>query len=61
MLTPDLLPTAEVARLLGRDVRTVHRLVARGDLTPAFKGPGLRGALFFRRSDVAHYLLASAA
>jgi hypothetical protein len=52
MTTPDLLPTAEVARIYGCDVRTVHRLVSRGRLTPAIKAPGKRGALMFRRSDV---------
>lgn len=50
--TPDLIPTSEVARIYGCDVRTVHRLVQRGRLTPAIKAPGLRGALLFRRSDV---------
>lgn len=50
--TPDMIPTAEVARIYGCDVRTVHRLVKRGRLTPALKAPGLRGALLFRRSDV---------
>lgn len=50
--TPDLIPTAEVARIYGCDVRTVHRMVARGVLTPAIKAPGKRGALLFRRSDV---------
>ena len=47
-----MIPTAEVARIYGCDVRTVHRLVARGRLTPAIKAPGLRGALLFRRADV---------
>ena len=50
--TPDLLPTAEVASIYGCDVRTVHRLVERGRLTPAIKAPGKRGALLFRRADV---------
>lgn len=50
--TPDLLTAAEVATIYGCHVRTVHRLVQRGDLTPAIKAPGLRGALFFRRADV---------
>lgn len=48
----DLIPTSEVARLRDVDVRTVHRWVARGELTPAVKAPGLRGAYLFRRSDV---------
>jgi len=50
--TPDLLPTSEVASIYGCDVRTVHRLVERGRLTPAIKAPGKRGALLFRRTDV---------
>lgn len=50
--TPDLITAAEVARIYGCHVRTVHRLVERGDLEPAMKAPGLRGALFFRRNDV---------
>lgn len=50
--TPDLLTTAEVASIYGCHVRTVHRLVERGDLSPAIKAPGLRGSLFFRREDV---------
>lgn len=49
---PDLLTAAEVARIYGVHVRTVHRMVAKGDLSPAIKAPGIRGALFFRRSDV---------
>ena len=52
MPTPDLIPTSEVARIYGCDVRTVHRLVARGRLTPSIKAPGKRGALLFRRGDV---------
>lgn len=48
----DLVPTAEVARILGRDVRTVHRLVASGQLTPAVRAPGIRGALLFDRADI---------
>lgn len=52
MPTPDLITAAEVARIYGCHVRTVHRLVERGDLEPAMKAPGLRGALFFRRNDV---------
>jgi excisionase family DNA binding protein len=50
--TPDLITTAEVARIYGCHVRTVHRLVERGQLEPAIKAPGLRGTLFFRRDDV---------
>jgi DNA-binding transcriptional MerR regulator len=48
----ELIPTAEVARRLGRDVRTVHRWVDAGRLVPAVKTPGIRGALLFRPRDV---------
>lgn len=50
--TPDLIPASEVARIYGCHVRTVHRLVAKGDLTPAIKAPGAKGAFLFRRVDV---------
>lgn len=53
MTAPEYLPTAEVARALGVEVSTVHRMVTRGDLTPAFKAPGLRGAYLFSPADVA--------
>ncbi len=52
MTTPDLLSAAEVARIYGCHVRTVHRLVAKGELPPAIKAPGSRGAYLFRRADV---------
>lgn len=48
----DLLPTAAVARRLGMDVRTVHRLVKRGQLVPVIKGEGIRGAYFFDARDI---------
>lgn len=48
----DLIPTSEAAALLGVHVRTVHRHVRAGDLTPTVKVPGLRGALMFDRRDV---------
>ena len=50
--TDELCPTAEVAERLGVSIKTAHRLVARGDLVPVAKIPGIRGAFFFRRSDV---------
>lgn len=49
---PILLPTAEVARIYGKDVRTIHRMVDRGVLVPAIRAPGPRGAMLFRREDV---------
>jgi DNA-binding transcriptional MerR regulator len=48
----QLLPTSEAASILQCDVRTIHRLVRRGQLTPTLKAPGLRGAYMFRRADV---------
>lgn len=53
METADLISTAEAARLLHRSPRTVHRLVASGDLTPAVVAPGgFAGSFLFRRADV---------
>lgn len=52
MPNPDLIPTADAAQILGCHVRTVHRFVESGDLKPAVRMPGLRGALMFRRADV---------
>lgn len=48
---PDL-TTSEVAERLGVSVSSVHRLIARGVLTPRLKLPGVRGAYLFRRRDV---------
>ena len=47
-----LLTTAEVATLTGVSVKTVVRWVAAGDLTPATKLPGLRGAFLFDPATV---------
>lgn len=50
---PDLIGTAEAARILDRSHRTIHRLVHAGDLTPAMTAPGGRvGVFLFRRADV---------
>jgi excisionase family DNA binding protein len=50
---PDLIGSAEAARILGKSQRTVHRLVQSGDLTPAFTAPGgFAGAFLFKREDV---------
>lgn len=48
----DLIPTSEAAEYLRRDVRTIHRWVESGRLTPVFKAPGIRGVRLFRRSDI---------
>ena len=51
--TEDLIGTAEAARILGRSPRTVHRMVATGDLTPALTAPGgPSGSYLFRRAEV---------
>lgn len=47
----DLVTTAEVAALLRVHVRTVHRMIETGKLTPTAKAPGLRGAYLFSRED----------
>lgn len=50
-----LLTTSEAANILGSSPRDVARLVKRGDLVPAVKAPGLRGAMFFEPKEVEHY------
>lgn len=46
-MTADLLGTTEAAALLGVSVRTIHRIVTRGHLTPITKLPGSTGAYLF--------------
>lgn len=48
----NLLSTKEAAETLGESIRTVTRLANAGTLRVEMKAPGLRGAMFFRRSDV---------
>lgn len=48
----DLLSTAEVARDLNVHRATLTRMVQAGDIKPAIKGAGLRGAMFFYPSEV---------
>lgn len=48
----NLISTASLAKKWGVDVRTIHRMVARGQLTPYIVGPGERGAYMFRAEDV---------
>lgn len=43
----DLITAADAAAILDRPRRTVIRLVERGDLKPAMKLPGIRGAYLF--------------
>jgi hypothetical protein len=52
----DLISSAEVAQRLGCDVRTVHRKVLRGQLTPLGKIDGLRGAYLFDAAEVARLI-----
>lgn len=51
-MSHDLLGTTEAAERLGLSVRTIHRLVARGHLSPATKLPGSTGAYLFAAADV---------
>ena len=48
----DEITTNQAARLHGVSVATITRMVARGELHPVSKRPGLRGAFTFRRRDV---------
>lgn len=52
MSKPDLLTTADVAQILGVNVRTVNRMADDGRLRVAVKLPGLRGPRLFDRADV---------
>lgn len=47
MFNAPLTSTREVAQRLGITVRSVARIVERGELTPAAKAPGPRGAFMF--------------
>lgn len=48
----DLLSTRDVAERKNVTTTTVARWVAAGRLTPAFQGPGIRGAMFFTPASV---------
>lgn len=48
----ELIGAAEVARIFGVSVKTVHRWADAGILPVAAKAPGLRGARLFRAADV---------
>jgi excisionase family DNA binding protein len=49
----DLITTPQAARLLGCSVRTIHRLIVSGNLTPIMRAnDGPNGAYLFARGDV---------
>lgn len=50
--SPDLVGAAEASQISGKDRRTIHRMVTRGDLPYVKKLDGLRGAYLFNRSDI---------
>jgi len=59
MPTSALIGSTETARRLGCDVRTVHRMVRAGRLTPRQKLPGRTGSYIFDAADI-DVLLATA-
>lgn len=51
--TPQLISSPQAAQILCVSARTVHRMVAAGDLTPAVTAPGgPHGAFLFDLADV---------
>lgn len=50
--TDELLRTKDAAALISEGVRKFIRRVERGEITPAMKLDGIRGAYLFNRSDV---------
>ena len=48
----SLITTAQASKVSGKNWRTIIRLVERGELEPAQKLPGLRGAYLFRKADI---------
>jgi excisionase family DNA binding protein len=53
MPATDTRTTAEVAAALGVHVKTVHRMVREGRLTPLLKVPGRTGAYIFTAEEAA--------
>lgn len=56
----ELLPTRDVVERLGLSTSTISRLVQQGKLTPAIRGDGIRGGMWFRAEDIEAYALANA-
>lgn len=52
----ELLTTSDVAAQAGVHVSTVTRAVALGELEPAFRAPGQKGAMWFEPTDVRSWL-----
>jgi excisionase family DNA binding protein len=52
MPDPDLISTAEAAKLAGVDRSTIVRWVRAGKIAPAVTVPGYRGALLFEPSSL---------
>lgn len=52
----DLITSAEVCDWAGIDRSTLSRHVAFGKIKPAMRLPTSRGAMLFRRADVAVYI-----
>lgn len=52
MATPKLISTAEAAAELNVHRSTLTRMVEAGKLKPAVKGEGIRGSMFFYRSEI---------
>lgn len=52
----EFIGVSEAARLLGVDVRTVHRKIRRGELPGTKIGDGLRSAYIIDRQAVERYL-----
>lgn len=44
--------TKDAAAKLGKSVRTIHRMVAAGELHPIGKAPGVRGAYLLDSDEV---------
>ena len=48
----DLIASADAAQALGINRSTLSRWVRDGRITPELRGTGLRGPMWFKRSDV---------